>query len=249
MTDDREPFEQARAAGLAKCHERRLARAQAHAGTDFVIPIEAVEAAAHSLYESDAQGQWVHGELDLLLAYREAARAALAAALPHLRAHQTRVDVRMTRPAAPDWGGEETDEGTQIYHHAWHSDDGELCLWIGPYSGGLNEGWAVTVNGPGIDVVMRCSADQAVEWAKNVVAAVDDSRRDAGVPALLPTEAETKALAETATKLGYELGRKEALADLRVVTSGVSYFALALGPLYHTRESAAEALMKLRRTS
>lgn len=31
------------------------------------------------------------------------------------------------------------------------------------------------------------------------------------VLALLPTEAETKALAETATKLGYELGRKEAL--------------------------------------
>lgn len=91
-------------------------------------------------------------------------------------------DVQMKRPEAPDWGGEETDEGTQIYHAAWDSVEGDLRLWVGPYSGGLNEGWAVTVSGTNADgadtdVVMRCTADEAVEWATNVIAAVKDSRQ------------------------------------------------------------------------
>jgi len=40
--------------------------------------------------------------------------------------------------------------------------------------------------------------------------------------------------------------KAEALTELRVVTSGMSYFVLAFGPLYHSREAADEALAEIR---
>lgn len=86
------------------------------------------------------------------------------------------VDVRMERPTAPDWGGEYTKEGRQLYHHAWDSTDGNVRLWVGPYTAERSEpSWAVTVQADGVDVVMRCTAAEVVEWADEVKAAVDAS--------------------------------------------------------------------------
>jgi DNA-binding transcriptional regulator YiaG len=59
--------------------------------SDPRITDEATEAAAHSLRQFDAEGQWEPGELGLLLAYRDAARSALEAAVP-LLAPQPAVD-------------------------------------------------------------------------------------------------------------------------------------------------------------
>jgi hypothetical protein len=101
-----------------------------------------------------------------------------AAEVRALRAEAERkvsIDVRMERPTAPDWGGEEDDDGVQLYHHAWDSTDETLRLWVGPYAvGESGPWWAVTVNAPGIDVVMRCTPEQVVEWADMVKAAVTD---------------------------------------------------------------------------
>lgn len=89
------------------------------------------------------------------------------------------VNVTMKRPEAPEWGGEESDLGTHIYHSAWDSEDGSLRLWVGPYEGGLHKGWAVSVSADDVEVVMRCTADEAVEWARLVAAAVYESRAEA----------------------------------------------------------------------
>lgn len=84
-----------------------------------------------------------------------------------------RVEKRMEQPGAPDWGGEETDDGEHLYHHAWDSDDDELRLWVGPYAG--EHDWAVTVSAPGLDLVLRCAPDQIVEWTAMVRQALEDS--------------------------------------------------------------------------
>lgn len=89
------------------------------------------------------------------------------------------INVTMKRPEAPDWGGEETDLGTHIYYSAWDSEDGSLRLWVGPYEGGLHKGWAVSVSADDVEVVMKCTADEAVEWARLVAAAVYESRAEA----------------------------------------------------------------------
>lgn len=115
-------------------------------------------------------------------------------------------DVVMARPLPPVWGGEESDEGTQIYHAPWDSEDGNLRLWVGPYSGGLNEGWAVTVDDGVLDVVMRCTADQAIEWAKNVTAAVRESRAQLGVVHLVVDGA---AVTTCCGRTPFELPRSE----------------------------------------
>lgn len=59
--------------------------------SDPRITDEATEAAAHSLRQFDAEGQWEPGELGLLAAYRDAARGALEAGVP-LLAPQSVVD-------------------------------------------------------------------------------------------------------------------------------------------------------------
>lgn len=90
------------------------------------------------------------------------------------------VDVVMKRPEVPDWGGEQTELGSNIYCAGWDSEDGEVRLWVGPYAGGLVDGWAVSVETEsGVDVVMRCTPDQAVEWAKSVAWSVHQSREEA----------------------------------------------------------------------
>lgn len=116
------------------------------------------------------------GKLRDLLAPDQAALDRAAAAQAHRDDLARTVDVVMTRPIAPDWGGEEYDDGRPLYHHAWDSTDETVRLWVGPYAfTGPEPTWAVTVCGPGVNVVMRCTPDEATEWADMVKAAVLDS--------------------------------------------------------------------------
>lgn len=116
------------------------------------------------------------------------------------------VDVVMDRPLPPTWGGEETSEGTHLYHAAWDSVPDALRLWVGPYTAQLNEGWAVSIESDVVSVVMRCTADQAVEWAKQVTAAVRESRAELGVVHLI---ADGAAVTTCCGRTPFELPRSE----------------------------------------
>lgn len=128
-------------------------------------------------------------DVDGIVAAAEQARAAVSSAVPGepteggaanpgATGKPAKVEVEhvMDDPNLPDWGGEETDEGTPIYHAAWDSQDGSARVWAGPYAGGLTDGWALSVEAETASVLLRCSTDQLVDWAESVRKAIEDSR-------------------------------------------------------------------------
>jgi hypothetical protein len=84
---DREEFTEARTAGLKARHETRLARAQ-----EVEVPDEAVWVAARTYREYAATKP----------SHPDAIHAALEAALPHLRLHETREARAIRREVAED---------------------------------------------------------------------------------------------------------------------------------------------------
>jgi hypothetical protein len=90
---DREDFQVARDAGLKARHETRLARAQA------VIPDEVI-AAAQAAFDAVVIKQGAVDDVNGQ--YQDCMRAALEAALPHLRPHETREARAIRREVAEE---------------------------------------------------------------------------------------------------------------------------------------------------